>query len=402
MLILRLKVAAYGVAGSVRRAAARILQRLPGTWRALNLPRKRIRSLKCWVEEQQRRTGWMERCKGVHYEVFRPAQTVSRPQPRRAIGEAIHPSFTAERYHVHNEIFLARIPKARILGPGGTVITHDGGLVEESTWSYGWLQRDRALTSLRLPDCEKLPGIFYTIASLSSEGYWHWISEAMPRLFAIEHLPSDEIRVIVSRDLSDWQKESLDVVGLSHLQFVPLNRRHLELEVLFFPSYVGTPGNPHPWGYNWLRERILGNCTPRRADRRIYITRRGALRRRVANEAELEPILSRYGFEIVEAERLTLRDKRHVFGEAESVIGLHGAGLTNILLAPPGCKVLEIFDPNHMNVNNYAAADVLRQEYWYMVGQAAGRGEAHGATGHDDVYVPASEFEESVKALLAE
>lgn len=388
------------MAGAAQRVGAKFLRSLPGTWRALNLPRRRIRSLKCWVDEQRQRTEWMERCKGANYEVFSPGQTISRPPPRRVGPEVNHPAFTAERYHVHNEVFLARIPAARVLGPGGTVITPDGGVVEESTWSYGWLERDRALTSLRLPQCEKLAGIFYTIASLSSEGYWHWISEALPRLFAITHLPFDEIRVIVSRDLSDWQKESLEAVGLSHLNFLPLNRRHLQLEVLFFPSYVGTPGNPHPWGYNWLRERIRGNCMPSRSDRRIYITRRAAQRRRVANEAELEPILSRYGFEIVEAERLTLREKTHIFGAAEAVIGLHGAGLTNILLSPPGCKVLEIFDPNHMNVNNYAAADVLGMEYWYMVGQAAGRLEGHGATGHDDVYVPASEFEQSVQALL--
>jgi capsular polysaccharide biosynthesis protein len=342
----------------------------------------------------------MERCKGANYQVFNPAQIVSRPRPRRVGPEVNHPAFTAERYHVHNEVFLARIPEARVLGPGGTVITPDGGVVEESTWSYGWLERDRALTSLRLPECEKLPGIFYTIASLSSEGYWHWISEALPRLFAITQLPFDEIRVIVSRDLSDWQKESLEAVGLSHLNFLPLNRRHLQLEVLFFPSYVGTPGNPHPWGYNWLRERLLAGVDQQRNDRRVYVTRRRALRRRVSNEEEVEPILSKFGFEIIEAERLSLREKACIFSEAEAVVGPHGAGLTNIFLSPPGCKVLEIFDPSHMNVNNYAAADVLRQQYWYMLGKTDGKTGVHLVSGHDDIHLPAAEFEQVLSAML--
>ncbi len=400
MSTLRLKIAVYGIAVRVRGAAARFLQALPGTWRALNLPRKRVRSLKLWVESQRRLTPWMERCKGAHYEVFRPTEIVSRPEPRRIGGGAIHPAFTAERYHVHNEVFLARIPGARILGPGGVVITPDGGVVEESTWSYGWLQRDRALTSLRLPDCENLRGIFYTIASLSSEGYWHWISEALPRLFAIEQLPHDEIKIIVLRDLSEWQMESLEALGLSHLQFVPLNRRHLQLEVLFFPSYVGTPGNPHAWGYQWLRRRLLAGVEPQRNDRRLYVTRRRALRRRVSNEEELEPILSKLGFEIIEAEQLSLRDKARIFSEAEAVVGPHGAGLTNIFLSPPGCRVLEIFDPSHMNVNNYAAAEVLGQEYWYMLGKTEAKTGVHLVSGHDDIRLPAAEFEQALSAML--
>ena len=86
--------------------------------------------------------------------------------------------------------------------------------------------------------------------------------------------------------------------------------------------------------------------------------------------------------------------------EAEAVVGPHGAGLTNIFLSPPGCRVLEIFDPSHMNVNNYAAAEVLGQEYWYMLGKTEGKTGVHLVSGHDDIHLPAPEFEQLLSAML--
>lgn len=400
MSLLRLKVSTYNAIRAVQRVIAGAVRLLPGSWQVLNVPGPRIPLLKYWIEREKLKFDWMERCKAAHYQKYRATEIVNRRPPRDTQGGPIHRAFTVERYHAHNEVFLARLPDARILGPSGAVITHDGGIVEESVWGYGWLEKDRALTALSLPKPEKLEGSFYTIASLSSEGYWHWISEALPRLFAIDQLLPDEIRVIVSRDLSEWQRDSLKVIGLGHLQFVPLNQRYVQTDVLFFPSFVGTPGNPHAWGYEWLRERMLRNVVPSRSNRRLYVTRRLAARRRLANEAELEPILSRHGFEVLETEGLSLREKAAIFSEAEIVVGVHGAGLTNILLSPAGCKVLEIFDPGHMNVNNYAAADVLGQPYWYLIGHDGGSAKKYGSAGHDDVYVPAKEFEQALTTVL--
>jgi capsular polysaccharide biosynthesis protein len=100
---------------------------------------------------------------------------------------------------------------------------------------------------------------------------------------------------------------------------------------------------------------------------------------------------------------LSLREKARLLARAEVIAGPHGAGLTNILFAPPGCKVFEVFDPNHMMVNYYAAADALRQRYYYLIGENAGRADArHGATGHDDIHVPADLFARSLARVLGE
>ena len=337
---------------------------------------------------------------GPYYESILPSQRVARIKPKSVDETKIHPLINIELDRVHNETFLARIPRARILGPTGVVITPDGQIVEESTWGTKWLNQDRAVTSWKLPRCEKRRGIFYTICSYSHEGYYHWMSEVLPRLMARDKLTIDTT-IIVPANLSRWQSESLSLLGVTLDQTISLEREYLDLEILYFPSYVGEPGNPHVRAIDWLREKLLPAQADRaRARRRLYITRRLATRRRVVNEDELAPIWSDYGFEMIEAENLTVKEQIDLFSQAEAVVSLHGAGLTNMIFAGGGCKVLEIFDPEHVFVHYYALADVMKHDYWCLIGKPAGATVAHGATGHQDIRVPVDDFARSLDAMF--
>src|SRR5262249_5622436 len=156
--------------------------------------------------------------------------------------------FSIERFHVHHELFLARVKNALILGPNGVVITPDGGVLEESTWGYGWLEVDRSLMSFRLPSPSFEFGNFYTVATPFSEGYAHWLLDVLPRFFALEHLAADDTQVLVSRPLNSWQLASLRMLGVEDTKIIALNDSFKQVETLYMPSYVGNPGNPHPWG----------------------------------------------------------------------------------------------------------------------------------------------------------
>ncbi len=396
--VLRLKIAGHKALDLFQGVAASLARSLPGSWKLLGLPKGRVRSLPQSIAAARESLDWMARCKGPYCEIIHQPLAMSRRAPRCAVNDVIHRQFTVERYHVHNELFLARLPGAHIVGPNGVVITANGNAVEESTWGRGWLEKDRVFKSCKLPRASTLSGHSYTIACLSSEGYAHWLLDSLPRLFAIDRTPVDELNLIVSRPLNRWQEQSLAMLGMDNLKVIALENRRLEVEALYLPSFAGSTGNPHPYGCQWMRERLLKDSTKRR---RLYVTRRRAERRRIVNEHQLEPILADNGFEIVEAESLSFEEQVEMFGEAEAIVGPHGAGLTNILFAPAGCKVLEIFDPNHVKVMYYALADVLKQPYWYLVGdQPNSTAVQHGVSGHDDIYISASGFARSLNAMF--
>jgi capsular polysaccharide biosynthesis protein len=164
---------------------------------------------------------------------------------------------------------------------------------------------------------------------------------------------------------------------------------------------VGTPGNPQRERSKWLRARFLSGLSPKRPHRRLYITRRAANKRRIVNESELEPVLQEFGFEIIEAEHLSLKAQIELFAEAEAVAGPHGAGLTNILFSPSGCKVLELLNPAYMNVCYYAEAEMLGHEYWYVIGETAGTAVQHRTACHDDISVSVPTFRQTLRTMFS-
>jgi capsular polysaccharide biosynthesis protein len=93
------------------------------------------------------------------------------------------------------------------------------------------------------------------------------------------------------------------------------------------------------------RERILTNVAvpdDPGAPKRIYVSRRGALRGPLLNEAELEAALEARGFMIVRPEAWSIRDQIILFHRAETVVGATGVAMANVLFCRPGTKVVEI------------------------------------------------------------
>ena len=128
----RLKVVGRLLVDAMAARLARGLRAMPALRRVLRLPKGRIRVLGVWVAVEQAALDWMERGKGPRYDVLHPAVTVVRPAPARPAGEAVPHALAVEGVHTHAEVFLARLPGARLLGPHGTVITAAGDVVEES------------------------------------------------------------------------------------------------------------------------------------------------------------------------------------------------------------------------------------------------------------------------------
>ena len=80
----------------------------------------------------------------------------------------------------------------------------------------------------------------------------------------------------------------------------------------------------------------------RQGNRRIYISRRNARVRRVDNEAEIKPVLERFGIETVAMEEMPLEAQIDLVGQAELIVGAHGGGLTNMIFLPDEAPVLEL------------------------------------------------------------
>ena len=65
---------------------------------------------------------------------------------------------------------------------------------------------------------------------------------------------------------------------------------------------------------------------------------------------------------------MSMQEKVALMSRAEVVVGVCGAGLTNLVFANPGTKVIEIFPPNYIHFTYYILCHQLGLEYYYLVG----------------------------------
>jgi hypothetical protein len=119
---------------------------------------------------------------------------------------------------------------------------------------------------------------------------------------------------------------------------------HLQAKELLVPSLPAAACDCPPWVCDFLRARFLPKNLPA-PDRRLYISRALARRRRVVNESRVIERLARRGFELVTLENLSVLEQAALFARAEAIVAPHGAGLTNLVFCSPGAAVVELFHP---------------------------------------------------------
>jgi len=225
---------------------------------------------------------------------------------------------------------------------------------------------------LRIPPRREKPGAMLTLLSpvTAKPNYFHWWADTLPRLAVAEAADIRYFQVIVPQEMEDWQRESLDRVGVTTDRQEPFGDDHWRVESLLLPSLLGYSGMMRPWAADWLRRRI-GLPKPAARRRRIYLRRTKAGYRRVANEADLMPILEKFGFEIHETQGMSLGEQMKLFSGAECVVSIHGAGLANLLFAPPGAKVIEFMSPipEYANSCYYSLCAAAGHTYGYILGE---------------------------------
>lgn len=265
---------------------------------------------------------------------------------------------------------VAVLPGARLVTVDGLVITHDGLLATETAWDDDKLHASGVLRSRRLPRARFAPGLQASLISQWCEAYYHWMTDALPRLAVLEANGFADAALVVPENLTPWQSRSLEMLGAGG--HVTRYGGYLQAETLLWPRPASFPGHTPAWVGQWLRERFvgaLGSARRREPDGRLYLTRRDDARP-VANEDDVWALLEPLGFRMVDAGRLPLEEQVALFADASVVVAPHGGALTNVAFGS-SLTVVELFDPEYVNPCFYALADACGHEYWYVVGRSA-------------------------------
>jgi hypothetical protein len=175
--------------------------------------------------------------------------------------------------------------------------------------------------------------------------YYHWIVEQSRNLKCYVDGGFDMPLLMSGPDLSPPQREMLNLLGIEARAYPWISRPcHIDCRHLFVTKDI-FPGYGHDREHlDWIRDLFLGRKSLSQdleSPTRIFITRRNA-RARVIGEWEVEHALSSIGFTPVTASGMTVSEQARLFSKAEVIVAGHGAGLTNMIFAPTGARVVEL------------------------------------------------------------
>ena len=159
---------------------------------------------------------------------------------------------------------------------------------------------------------------------------------------------------------------------------------NIGVEQLVLAAASDTSCNYHPRLAAWFHEMSASApAEPPTGTSRLFVSRGDSAGRPLANEAAVIAALEPLGVHAVTPEFLSAPAQIGLFQHAELIVAPHGAGLTNLLFARPGCQVIELQMDAYCHWGFRRLAGLLGLPYDCVVGRALGRwpdqpGAVHG------------------------
>lgn len=146
--------------------------------------------------------------------------------------------------------------------------------------------------------------------------------------------------------------EYRDRLLFAHALSLPLNIRDFYASLSTPTSYMSASHTPT-------------SCPTRK----VFLTRPMDSNRNIENLQEVQAVFGEFGYEIVLPDNLSLREQIALMRECKIIASMHGAGLANVLFAPSGAVVFEIFSEYYHDFGPQMCALLRKHRYMYMVGK---------------------------------
>jgi capsular polysaccharide biosynthesis protein len=204
------------------------------------------------------------------------------------------------------------------------------------------------------------------------DNYYHFVCDILPRLYnAISYAPV--AKVLAHERLPSFVKEYLSLLGFNKIELIKDDELAYVKKVLL-PSFTSGKHSHNTVVMNglalYLKSLVLKEPKEGPVLKNLYISRQRAKHRRVLNEEAVIHLVEAYGFAVVHFEDYTVTEQIKLMQHAKNVIGVHGAGLTNIMYMPKNGLVIEMLHPGHHIDCYYNLANVFEHDTIVLQGSA--------------------------------
>ena len=240
---------------------------------------------------------------------------------------------------------LVTLKKGRVcLHPWAFISADDNLLFEESN-CYNTKPEDHwAFKTLKLPKAKSIKG--KTLFLSFRRNYWHSLTDdsSLLNMLKANRIDLSSFDHIVCESPDNAASQQLhEIWNLNQNKLVSLiENKHLECEELsFLAGSLRLANIP----ILQTREKILSKIKNihEKPNKRLIASREDATTRRWLNQPEcVEMLTGRFKFECILPSERNLFEQAEIFNQAEVVVGIHGAALSNILFMREKTTVIEL------------------------------------------------------------
>jgi len=250
---------------------------------------------------------------------------------------------------------------------------------------------------------------FFGGYSGDSRFFGHFIFEFLYRLAAFDMLGLlERLPVVVFDKIPQSWLSFIELFGVPAERIVKVPQypapRFDTVWVASCPNFLAADAKHYTFwdeGIHRLRERMLGkaNRSAPKGPGRVYLGRKGAAHRQLANEDEVWAFLNSKGFEYPEFMGKSATEQIQAVSSAEVIVTVAGSASVMTQFAPANCTIIEIASPKLSGgLGSLGVAAVLGQTFARIAGQEVQSG---GDRGHEnDLAVDFPLFKKCVELAL--
>lgn len=222
--------------------------------------------------------------------------------------------------------------------------------------------------------------------------YWHFLHDLLGQVALAKKVLNTDIPFLINKALAEKSFFKSALIQSSYLAkctWIIRDEKYIDAGKAYF---IQTMPNGNEQFFD-VRNMLEVKESNKEKQRKIFLTRNKSRIRFVNNKDEIEEIARQYGFEIVDADNLSLQQQIELFGETRYLVGIHGAGLTNVLYrknAP--LHLLELLPQDYLQPHYFWISKGMGHSYSCLVGSRSSY--------NTSFYVDPKKFEEKLAQVL--
>ncbi|NBV06102.1 MAG: glycosyltransferase family 61 protein [Proteobacteria bacterium] len=184
--------------------------------------------------------------------------------------------------------------------------------------------------------------------------YYHWLCDMMVRISLAKKIIKSNFKIVIPINYykNNFCLSSLKMLGIEENQLIIIDKKEVvKSSQMFFVSCAlggSLINTTHDSAIIDLRDEMLNYCKLHNKldfnlGKKIFISRSRQKKRIILNQKDVDQLLLRYGFAIVNMEDFNFEDGVAIVYNADYIVSQCGSNLTNIMFAREDTKVLELY-----------------------------------------------------------